>query len=143
MWKKFTRGVLAVVLCIVLAGMGFGCKAENTAPDTKISAAQAKAFMESGKPYVLLDVRTEEEFRTGHIQGAVLIPYTEIRARAASELPDKNALILVYCRSGRRSAIAARELVQLGYTRVYDFGGITDWPYATVAGPAAVGTGRP
>ena len=98
----------------------------------KISAEQAKAKMEEGKPYVLLDVRTEREFKEQRIAGAVLLPDSEIGVRAAAMLPDKDALIFVYCRSGNRSANAARRLVNMGYTNVYDFGGIVDWPYGTV-----------
>jgi len=82
--------------------------------------------------YVLLDTRTDWEFADIRIDGAVLIPEYEIGGRAPTELPDKNALILVYCRRGRRSEIAANELVAMGYTNIYDFGGIIDWPYETV-----------
>ena len=118
---------LAVTLLLLFAGCG-----APHAEYRKISAEQAMGMMEDGKPYILLDTRTEEEFREQRIDGAVLIPESEIGLRAAAELPDKKALILVYCRSGRRSAIAAHELVSMGYVNVYDFGGIVDWPYGTV-----------
>ena len=98
----------------------------------KISAMQAYQMMQDSNEYVLLDVRSLEEFKEKHISGATLIPDVEIGSRAAKELPDKNALILVYCRSGGRSAKAANELVGMGYANVYDFGGIVDWPYETV-----------
>jgi len=78
-------------------------------------------------------VRTEEEFAAGHIEGAVLIPDYEIGEKAESVLKDKGQLILVYCRSGRRSKNAASELVTLGYTNVKEFGGIIDWTYGTVS----------
>ena len=97
----------------------------------KISAQHAKSMMDEGKSYILLDVRTDAEYKEIRIEGAILIPDTEIKDRAESELPDKDALILVYCRSGRRSASAANELVSMGYSNVYDFGGILDWPYET------------
>jgi len=100
----------------------------------KITAVKAKEMMDSGEPYILLDVRTESEYAQMRIDGALLIPAAEIRVRAADELPDKSALILVYCRSGGRSAAATRELVGMGYTNVYDFGGILSWPYDTVSG---------
>ena len=87
--------------------------------------------METEKDYIIIDARTEEEFAAGHIANAILIPEYEIAARAEAELPDKEALILVYCRSGRRSKIASKELVKLGYTNVKEFGGIIDWPYET------------
>lgn len=106
---------------------------ESQAAYQKITPEQAKDMMERGTPYVLLDVRTQQEFDAQRIDGAVLIPDNEI-ARAEAELPDKNATILVYCRSGRRSEAAARKLVDMGYTNVFDFGGILDWPYETVRG---------
>jgi len=99
-----------------------------------ISATEALSMMEDVLPYVLLDVRTEAEFAEGHIPGAILIPYTELYERASYGLPDRRARILVYCRSGRRSAEAAALLLSLGYTNVYDFGGIADWPYEVVGG---------
>jgi phage shock protein E len=100
----------------------------------KISAMEAMEMMESSDEYILVDVRTEAEFIEQRIEGALLIPDNQIKTEAERLIPDKDALLLVYCRSGRRSAAAAKELVQLGYTRVYDFGGILDWSYATVSG---------
>ena len=98
----------------------------------QISAQQAKALMDTEKAYIILDVRTQEEFAQGHIAGAVLIPDYDIAARAEAALPQKDALILVYCRSGRRSKIASEQLVKLGYTNIKEFGGIIDWPYEAV-----------
>ncbi len=80
----------------------------------------------------IIDARTEEEFAEGHIENAILIPEYEIKDRAQKELPDKEQLILVYCRSGRRSKIASEELVKLGYNNVKEFGGIIDWPYEVI-----------
>jgi rhodanese-related sulfurtransferase len=91
-------------------------------------------MMEETADFILLDVRTDSEYREAHIPGSRLIPDYEISARAASELPDKNAVILVYCRSGHRSAGAARNLAKMGYTKIYDLGGIMNWPYETVSG---------
>ena len=98
----------------------------------QITAEQAKIIMDTEKNYIIIDSRTEEEFASGHIKGAILIPEYEIKDRAEKELPDKDALILVYCRSGRRSKIASEELVKLGYTNVKEFGGIIDWQYEIV-----------
>jgi rhodanese-related sulfurtransferase len=92
----------------------------------KISPSQAIEMMDEDS--IILDVRTQSEFDEGHIPNAVLLPGDEIAQRADEVLPDKDQTILVYCRSGRRSALAAKELVELGYTNVYDFGGILDWP---------------
>ena len=91
-------------------------------------------MMEGSDDYILLDVRTLEEFEPAHIKGAMLLPVTEIQDKASEQLGDKDAVILVYCRSGNRSAQAAKQLLDMGYTRVYDFGGIIDWPYETVSG---------
>jgi len=100
----------------------------------KITAEEAKKIMDGKDPYILLDVRTEAEYKEQHITGAVLLPSDEIKSKAESQLPDKDAIILIYCRSGNRSAQAAKALIDLGYTRVYDFGGITNWPYETEKG---------
>jgi len=107
---------------------------ENSAEYRKITAEQAKEKMDETDGWILLDVRTDVEFKESRIEGAILIPDYEISDRVESELPDKDALILIYCRSGRRSALAANEMVSMGYTNVYDFGGIIDWPYDTVSG---------
>lgn len=104
----------------------------NTLSYEQISAEEAKEIMDSGVEYIIIDSRTDEEFAQGHIEGAILIPEYEIANRAEAEIPDKDALILVYCRSGRRSKIASDELVKLGYTNVKEFGGIIDWPYEIV-----------
>ena len=99
---------------------------------TSITAEEAKRLMDSETNYIIIDARTDEEFAQGHIEDAILIPEYEVAERAENELPDKDALILVYCRSGRRSKIASEELVKLGYTNVKEFGGIIDWPYEIV-----------
>ena len=83
---------------------------------------------------VIAAVRTQEEFEEKHIPGAILIPYDEIEEKASAMLQDKNQLFLVYCRSGRRSKIAAEALEDMGYTNINEFGGINDWPYETVGG---------
>ena len=98
----------------------------------QITPEEAKSIMDSDAEYILIDARTDEEFAAGHIAGAIMIPEYEIADRAETELPDKDALILVYCRSGRRSKIASEELAKLGYTNVKEFGGIIDWPYEIV-----------
>ena len=95
----------------------------------QITAENAKKIMDSGEEHIILDTREQDEFDEGHIPGAILIPYTEIENKAKEMLPDKDKLILVYCRSGRRSKIAAEALSKLGYTNVKEFGGIIDWPY--------------
>ena len=94
-----------------------------------ITAQEAKQLMDTQEGYIILDVREQEEFDQGHIPGAILIPYTQTEEMAPQMLPDKEQLILVYCRSGRRSKIAAEALVELGYTNIREFGGILDWPY--------------
>ena len=104
-----------------------GCSDGGSAFYDQISGAEAKALMDSESGYIIIDAREQDEYDEGHIPGAILIPYGEIADRAEKELPDKDQLILVYCRSGRRSKIAAEELVKLGYTNVKEFGGIIDW----------------
>lgn len=125
---------LAILLAFAVPLVCVSCSGEESAPITyeQISAAEAKALMDSESGYIIIDARTQSEYDEGHIPGAILIPEYEIADCAEQELTDKNQLILVYCRSGRRSKIAAEELVKLGYTNVKEFGGIIDWEYDIV-----------
>ena len=97
----------------------------------KISAEEAYEIMAS-QEVVVVDVRTREEYDGGHIENAVLVPNESIGNEMPEALPDKEATLLVYCRSGRRSKDAAQKLLALGYQSVYDFGGVIDWPYELV-----------
>ena len=98
----------------------------------EVNAQEAKRIMDSEENYIILDVRTEAEFRAGHIKDAILIPHDQIYDNAEKYLKDKGKLILVYCRSGNRSKVAANALVKLGYSNIVEFGGINQWPYETV-----------
>ena len=98
----------------------------------QISAKEAKEIMDTETDYIILDTREQDEFDEGHIPGAVLIPYTEIADKAEEIIPDKDKLILVYCRSGRRSKFASQLLANMRYTNIHEFGGILDWPYEVV-----------
>lgn len=98
----------------------------------QISQIEAKNIMDTESNFIILDVRTEEEFVEGHIENAILIPDYEITSKAEEILKDKNQLILVYCRSGNRSKVASQALVELGYTNVKEFGGIIEWKYEVV-----------
>ena len=129
--------MLPLLLCLLLlAGCGGQTnQGESTMEPSsyqQITPEDAKTMMDEQGDYILLDVRTQEEFDEGHIEGAILIPDTEIGDRAEEELIDKESTILVYCRSGRRSKLAAQALADLGYTNIYEFGGIIDWPYEIV-----------
>ena len=127
------RIIIAVSLALMLISLLVGCNGgDHTNTYEQITPAEAKALMDSEDGYVILDVRTPEEFAERHIEGAILIPDYEIREKAESILTDKDQLILVYCRSGRRSKNAANELATLGYTNIREFGGINDWKYGTV-----------
>ena len=126
---------LTIMLLISLSLFGLtSCEKveEKSLSYEQITAEEAKTIMDTETDYIIIDARTDEEFAEGHIEDAILIPEYEIANRAEKELPDKDALILVYCRSGRRSKIASDELVKLGYTNVKEFGGIIDWPYEVV-----------
>ena len=129
---KRNKRFLLMLLTLALPFGCVGCTDGGSASYDQISGAEAKALMDSESGYILIVARTQEEYDEGHIPGAILIPEYEIADRAEKELPDKDQLILVYCRSGRRSKIAAEELVKLGYTNVKEFGGIIDWEYETV-----------
>ncbi len=142
------RILIYLTLAAVLALTG--CAPNSSAPDETAAATTAAADADKpaksrlitpdaareliGKPNVtLLDVRAKYEFDEAHIDGALLLPYDTITADSPELPADKAATIIIYCRSGRRSAIAADTLEALGYTDVYDLGGIQDWPYETVS----------
>ena len=124
--KKLVFLLLAVMM---LTACGQDKENNQGAVYVNITAEEAKEIMDTEEGYVILDVREQDEYDAGHISGAILIPYTQIEAKANEMLPDKDQLILVYCRSGRRSKIAAEALAELGYTNIKEFGGILDWPY--------------
>ena len=94
----------------------------------QVAMEEAVELMEREENYVILDVRTEQEYAAGHIPGAVVIPNESIGTEEIAQLEDKDQLILVYCRSGNRSKQAAEKLAQLGYTNIVEFGGINSWP---------------
>lgn len=94
-----------------------------------ITPQEAKERIDGHQVASILDVRTEMEYRLGHLTGSVLIPEEEVREGIQSRLPDKDAVVIVYCQNGSRSRQCAMKLVSLGYSNVYDLGGITDWPY--------------
>ena len=126
------KRMIAMLISMTLPFSFFSCKLLEKKTYEQISGAEAKALMDSEKDYIIIDARTQSEYDDGHIPGAILIPEYEIAERAERELLNKKQLILVYCRSGRRSKIAAEELVKLGYTNVKEFGGIIDWKYDIV-----------
>lgn len=117
-------------LGIILIGVLLMSACTSESSYHKISAQEAKEMMQS-QDVIIVDVRTQAEYNEGYIENAILIPNESI-SEAPRELPDKDAIILVYCRSGKRSKEASDKLVSLGYTNIYDFGGIIDWPYEIV-----------
>ena len=124
--KKVLFLLIAVIL---LTACGHTEENDREAVYMNITAEEAKQIMDSEEGYIILDVRTQEEYDEGHIPGAIVISHEEIAEKAEEVLTDKDQLILVYCRSGRRSKLAAEALVELGYTNIKEFGGIIDWPY--------------
>ena len=125
------RKVFALLLVLLFL---MGCAASVEDGYRQISMNDAVTMMEEGSGYIILDVRTSEEFADKHIPGAINVPNEIIETEALSQLPDKDQLILVYCRSGNRSKQASEKLVALGYTNIVEFGGINDWPGETVSG---------
>ena len=123
------KGILILLAAMLLAACGKNMETEQEAVYMNITAQEAKEIMDSQEGYIILDVREQDEYDAGHIPGAIVIPHGQIEDQAESVLTDKDQLILVYCRSGRRSKIAAEALVELGYTNIKEFGGILDWPY--------------
>ena len=125
--------VITFVLSFLLL-TGCAAPAASEASYRQIGMDEAVAMMAEESNYILLDVRTPEEFSEKHIPGAFNIPNEIIGTEEIPELPDKAQLILVYCRSGNRSKQASEKLVRLGYTNIVEFGGINDWPGETVSG---------
>ena len=123
------RKLILILLVLLMTACGQEKENKQEAVYMNITAQEAKEIMDTQTGYVILDTRTQEEFAEGHIPGAILIPYDEVMEKAEGILTDKDQLILVYCRSGRRSKLAAADLVALGYTNIKEFGGIIDWPY--------------
>ena len=142
--KLLTRillpAVIAMTAVLVLTGCGSSAD-DKTAGDKKtyrqVSPEEAAAMMEEESDYIILDVRTQEEYETAHIPGAICIPNETIGTEDIPELPDKEQLILVYCRSGNRSKQASEKLAKQGYTNIVEFGGINSWTGETVSGSEA------
>ena len=142
--KRLTRillpAVIAMTAVLILTGCGSSAD-DKTAGDKKtyrqVSPEEAAAMMEEETGYIILDVRTQEEYETAHIPGAICIPNETIGTEDIPELPDKEQLILVYCRSGNRSKQASEKLAKHGYTNIVEFGGINSWTGETVSGSGA------
>ena len=120
--KKYIMILVSIIMIMGLTG----CEKKDMSY-TQISMEEAVAMMETEENYIILDVRTIEEFAEKHIPNAINIPNETIGSEELAELPDKNQLILVYCRSGNRSKQASEKLAALGYTNIYEFGGINNW----------------
>ena len=122
---------LLLAVMWTLGGCGVPAQTEN-AGYQQITAEEAKELMDVWKYETILDVREQDEYDEKHIPGAILLPVGMIdEETAAGVIPEKDTMVLVYCRSGNRSKTAASKLAELGYTQVYEFGGINDWPYET------------
>ena len=123
--RKIKR-LLPFVLSLMLLS-SCGNAGSSSSGYRQISMDEAVKMMKDEKNYIILDVRRPDEYAEGHIPGAINVPNEEIGTAEIAELPDKSQLILVYCRSGRRSKEASEKLVKLGYTNIVEFGGILDW----------------
>ncbi|QGU96854.1 rhodanese-like domain-containing protein [Clostridium bovifaecis] len=135
--------MIYIIAVILLVGLFSGCGSRSVEINkegtiekkiifSSITPEEAKKRLDSKEEIILIDVRSKEEYESGHIEGAMLIPVDTIEIEAEKKLKDKEVPIFVYCRSGNRSAIAANILASLEYKNVYDLGGINDWPYEIV-----------
>ncbi len=128
-----TKNIQKILAALCLALLLAGCTSLDSAGYTQVSSEKAVQLMEDYDDEIVLDVRTPEEYAEAHIPGAINVPNEEIGEEPIAELPDKDQIILVYCRSGNRSKEAAQKLADQGYTNVIEFGGINDWHGETVA----------
>ena len=138
MFSKYGRMTMKKIIPFLMALLllaGCGAQSEESTY-RQVNAEEAATMMEEESSYIILDVRTAEEYSEKHIPGAINIPNETIGTEDIPELPDKEQLILVYCRSGNRSKQASEKLVKLGYTNIVEFGGINDWTGETVSGEA-------
>lgn len=122
------KRVILLVLAVVM--MLSGCALANSSTSAsykQITQEEAKEMMKKDDGHIIIDVRRQDEYDEGHIPGAVLIPNESITDKQPEELPKLDQIILVYCRSGRRSKEASQKLADIGYTNVYEFGGINTW----------------
>ncbi len=129
---KFLFSILSLLFIIPLIT---GCSTDHEYVEktyNTIEPEEAKEMMTDNENVIILDVREKDEYDEGHIEGALLLSNNDITFKAEEVLPDKSATILVYCRSGNRSAQASQKLAELDYTNVYDFGGVLDWTYELV-----------
>lgn len=131
--RWISRAALVMYFSLLMVLGGCSDKSEE-ASYTQISMEEAAKMMEAEENYVILDVRTVEEYEEGHIPGAICVPNETIGEDEIEELPDKEQVIMIYCRSGNRSKQAAKKLLEQGYTNLYEFGGIIDWTGETVTG---------
>lgn len=133
--KTMKKNLCCILICVFFTSLLFGQPAQQNLTYTngqRITAEEGKRLLDNGG-VTLVDVRRQDEYAAGHIKNAILIPNETINTtQAPKELPDKNAVILVYCRTGIRAGQAAQKLMTLGYKHVYNMGGIVDWPYGTV-----------
>ena len=125
---------MLLLLSFVLTGCAASATLSETNTYRQITILEAVELMEKEENYLILDVRTQQEYAAGHIPGAIVIPNETIGTEDIPQLPDKDQLIMIYCRSGNRSKQASDKLVKLGYTNIVEFGGIIDWPGETVSG---------
>ncbi len=118
-----------LVIFLILLVLLTGCSENKKASYVSISTAEAIQLMETETDYIILDVRTVDEYNSGHIKGAINYPNEDIKDEMLDILPDKDQLIFVYCRSGNRSKAASRKLANIGYTNIVEIGGINSWPF--------------
>ena len=141
-WSMKRYRVAALLTAVLCAILLFGCAGGKIADDREtqktsyqqVSQDEAMTMMANERDYIILDVRTQEEYAEKHIPGAICIPNETIGDAPVPELPDRDQLILIYCRSGNRSKQAAQKLFDQGYTRIVEFGGINTWQGETVSG---------
>jgi phage shock protein E len=126
--KKLT---ISFIFLIILAGL-ISCSNSDKTVISQINAKQAMEMLENDETIILIDVRTFEEYKSGHIEGSILIPHDIIESEIEKAVPNKETSIIIYCRTGNRTKTAGRILKGLGYSNIFDMGGIVEWPYGLI-----------
>lgn len=129
---KKKRLFIYTFILVLISIISVSCKSITDTQYVSISAEDGAKMLKEDPDIIIIDVRTKQEFDEGHIDGSINIPDFELVSRIGEIVKDKNDTVILYCRSGNRSKQASLKLIEMGYKKIYDMGGLLDWPYETI-----------